>query len=160
MIYDLKGWQPAKEANIKENVKMNLDYYDNLPYTITLERGDEPDNIYWVARVLKLPHCLTDGHSPEDALAEIKEVKREWLETNICLGNEIPEPMLRQYSGQLRLRIQPSLHRALAQRAKIEEVSLNKYMNTLLAQGVGFLVGEQAATQYPVKAREKSSSKQ
>ena len=143
---------------MKEKVKMNLDYYDNLPYTITLERWDEPDKTYWVARVLELPHCLTDGYSPEDALAEIKEVKREWLETNICLGNEIPEPMLRQYSGQLRLRIQPSLHRALATRAKIEEVSLNKYMNTLLAQGVGYLVREHTAADYAVRKRKKPST--
>jgi predicted RNase H-like HicB family nuclease len=145
---------------MKEKVKMDLDYYDNLPYTITLERWDEPDNVYWVARVLELPHCLTDGYSPEDALAEIKEVKREWLETNLKLGNDIPGPMSKQYRGQLRLRIQPSLHRALAQRAKIEEVSLNKYMNTLLAQGVGFLVREQAAAEYPVKAKKKPPSKQ
>ena len=145
---------------MKEKVKMDLDYYDNLPYTITLERWDEPDKTYWVARVLELPHCLTDGYSPEDALAEIKEVKREWLETNLKLGNDIPEPMSRHYRGQLRLRIQPSLHRALAQRAKIEEVSLNKYMNTLLAQGVGYLVREQAAAQYPVKTRKKPSSRQ
>ena len=74
---------------MKEKVKMELDYYDNLPCTITLERWDEPDNVYWVARVLELPHCLTDGHSPEDALAEIKEVKREWLETNLKLGDDI-----------------------------------------------------------------------
>jgi predicted RNase H-like HicB family nuclease len=81
---------------MKEKEIMDLDYYDNLPYTITLERWDELDNIYWVARVLELPHCLTDGHSPEDALAEIKEVKREWLETNLKLGNGIPGPISRQ----------------------------------------------------------------
>lgn len=139
------------ERNIRD-----LDYFDRLPYTITIERWDEPDKTYWVARVLELPHCLTDGGTPEEALAEIKEVKREWLEANLKLGNAIPEPMSRQYSGQLRLRIQPSLHRALAQRAMIEEVSLNKYMNTLLAQGVGFVVREQAATEYRVKAGKKT----
>jgi predicted HicB family RNase H-like nuclease len=144
---------------VKEKVKMDLDYYDNLPYTITLERWDEPDNIYWVARVLELPHCLTDGLSQEAALAEIKEVKREWLEINLKFGNDIPEPMSKGYSGQLRLRIQPSLHRTLAQRAKIEEVSLNKYMNTLLAQGVGFLVREHAAAdKYTVKKKKKIPS--
>ena len=36
---------------MKEKVKTDLDYYNNLPYTITLERWDEPDNVYWVARV-------------------------------------------------------------------------------------------------------------
>jgi predicted RNase H-like HicB family nuclease len=143
---------------MKEKVKMDLDYYDNLPYTITLERWDEPDNIYWVARVLELPHCLTDGHSPEAALAEIKEVKREWLETNLKLGNGIPGPMSKQYRGQLRLRIQPSLHRALAQRAKIEEVSLNKYMNTLLAQGVGYLISEQVAADYTIRKKKKPAT--
>jgi predicted RNase H-like HicB family nuclease len=143
---------------MKIKAKMDLEYYDNLPYTITLERWDEPDKTYWVARVIELPHCLTDGGTPEEALAEIKDVKREWLETNLRLDNDIPEPMSKGYSGQLRLRIQPSLHRALATRAKIEEVSLNKYMNTLLAQGVGFMVKDKSTAEHPVKPRKKIPS--
>ena len=75
---------------MKEKQVKDLDYFDSLPYTITLERWDEPDKTYWVARVLELPHCLTDGGTPEEALAEMKEVKREWLEANLKLGNAIP----------------------------------------------------------------------
>jgi predicted RNase H-like HicB family nuclease len=117
-----------------------LDYYDSLPYNIVLEPGDDGDGAYWVARVVELPYCAIHGDTPEEALKEIKTVKREWLETSLEMGNEIPEPASRKYSGQIRLRLAPTLHKLLSERAGIEDISLNHYMNTLLAQSVGFPV--------------------
>ena len=121
----------------KRKIK-DLDYYDSLPYTIALEPWDDGGGAYWVARVVELPYCAIHGDTPEEALEEIKTVKREWLETSIELGNPIPEPVSREYSGQIRLRLAPSLHKLLSERAGIEDVSLNQYMNMLLAQSVGF----------------------
>jgi antitoxin HicB len=117
-----------------------LDYYDNLPYNIVLEPWDDGNGAYWVARVVELPYCAIHGDTPEQALKEIKIVKREWLETSLELGNLIPEPASRKYSGQIRLRLAPTLHKLLSERANIEDISLNQYMNTLLAQSVGFQV--------------------
>jgi antitoxin HicB len=118
----------------------DLDYYDSLPYSIALEPWDDGDGAYWVARVVELPYCAIHGDTPEQALEEIKAVKRDWLETSLELGNKIPQPASREYSGQIRLRLSPTLHKLLSERANIEDISLNQYMNMLLAQSVGFQV--------------------
>ncbi len=123
----------------------DLDYYDSLPYNIALEPWDDGDGPYWVARVVELPYCAIHGDTPEEALEEIKTVKREWLETSIELGNQIPGPVSREYSGQISLRLSPTLHKLLSERASIEDISLNQYMNTLLAQSVGFQVRDKAS---------------
>ncbi|NLL90439.1 MAG: toxin-antitoxin system HicB family antitoxin [Dehalococcoidales bacterium] len=42
-----------------------------------------------------------------------------------------------KYRGEIRVRMPPPLHQALAQRAASERVSLNQYMVTGLARAVG-----------------------
>jgi predicted RNase H-like HicB family nuclease len=116
----------------------DLDYYSKLPYTIVLEKYDD-QGTYWVARVLELPHCLIHGDTPEEALKEIEEVKMEWIESNLEDGLPVPEPQPHDYSGQIRLRIPPSLHRQLSYKAAIENVSLNQYMTAALAMSVGLV---------------------
>jgi antitoxin HicB len=117
-------------------MKKDLEYYAKLPYTIILEKGEGPGD-YWVARIAELPHCMIHGSTPEDALKEIEEVKIEWLESNLEDGLPIPEPTEHKYSGMIRVRMPPSLHRVLADRASVEDVSLNQYMVTALARAVG-----------------------
>ncbi len=114
----------------------NLEYYKKLPYTVIVERHDD-QGIYWVARVVELPHCLIHGDTPEEAIKEIEEVKLDWIKSNLEDGLPIPEPTSTKYSGEIRVRMPPSLHQALAQRAACEGVSLNQYMVTGLARAVG-----------------------
>ncbi|MBI2832521.1 MAG: type II toxin-antitoxin system HicB family antitoxin [Chloroflexi bacterium] len=67
------------------------DYYSSLPYNIIVEQWDDGEGPYWVARVVELPHCLIHGETPEEAIREIEEVKREWIKSNLERGLEIPE---------------------------------------------------------------------
>lgn len=121
-----------------ENVtKKDIEYYSNLPYTIILERWDDGTGPYWVARIAELPHCLIHGDTPEEAVKDIEEVKRDWIKSNLERGLPVPEPKPRRYSGQIRLRISPSLHKLLAYRAETEGISLNQYMATVLAVSAG-----------------------
>jgi antitoxin HicB len=113
----------------------NLEYYLELPYTITLKRGTGEEGKYWVARVLELPHCMTHGSTPEEALRDIEDAKREWLQSNLEDGLSIPEPT--RYSGQYHLRMSPSLHEALVLKSNSEDISLNQFMITALARAVG-----------------------
>lgn len=119
-------------------MKKDLEYYSKLSYTIVLEKYED-QGTYWVARVLELPHCLIHGNTPEEALKEIQEVKNEWIESNLedDLPIPEPEPESHEYSGQIRLRIPPSLHRQLSYKAAIEDVSLNQYMTAALARSIG-----------------------
>jgi antitoxin HicB len=119
----------------------NLDYYAKLPYTVILERHDD-QGIYWVAKVAELPHCLIHGNTPEEAVKEIEEVKMDWIQSNLEDGLPIPEPTSRKYSGEIRVRMPPSLHQLLAQRASNEGVSLNQYMVAGLARAVGLDEGK------------------
>ena len=120
-----------------KNIEKDLEYYTKLPYNIIVEMWDDGKGPYWVARIAELPHCLIHGDTPGEAIAEIEEVKRDWIKSNLERGLKIPEPIPRRHSGQIRLRIPPSLHKLLSDRAAIEGISLNQYMVTALARSVG-----------------------
>ena len=121
-----------------KNIEKDLEYYTKLPYNIIVEMWDDGEGPYWVARIAELPHCLIHGDTPEEAIAEIEEVKREWIKSNLERGLKIPEPIPHKHSGQISLRIPPSLHRLLSDRAAVEGVSLNQYMTAALAKSVGW----------------------
>lgn len=122
---------------IKDKIEKKLEYYAKLPYTVIVEQWDEDKGPYWVARIAELPHCLIHADTPEQAVKEIQEVKIDWIESNLKRGLAIPEPRSHKYSGQIRLRISPSLHKLLTYRAESEGMSLNQYMSTTLAMSVG-----------------------
>jgi antitoxin HicB len=117
-------------------IKKDLEYYANLPYNIIVEMWNDGKGPYWVARIAELPHCLIHGDTPEEAIAEIEEVKRDWIKSNLKRGLKIPEPIPHKHSGQISLRIPPFLHRLLSDRAAVEGVSLNQYMTAALAKSV------------------------
>jgi antitoxin HicB len=122
---------------IKGNKEKELEYYAKLPYTVIIEQWDDGEGPYWVARIAELPHCVIHADTPEEVIREIQEVKVDWIKSNLQRGLRIPEPRPRKYSGQIRLRISPSLHKLLAYRAETERMSLNQYMATALATSVG-----------------------
>jgi predicted RNase H-like HicB family nuclease len=126
------------KMNLEMDMKKSLEYYEKLPYHIILEPWDDGQGVYWVARVAELPHCLIHGDTPEEAIREIEDVKRDWIKSNLERGLKIPEPISRKYSGQISLRIPPSLHKLLSDIATVQEISLNQFMATALAREAGF----------------------
>ena len=122
---------------VKGNIEKNIKYYEGLPYNVIVEQWNDGKGPYWVARIAELPHCLISADTPEEAVKEIQEVKIDWIKSNLERGLPVPEPRTRKYSGQIRLRISPSLHRLLSYRAELEGMSLNQYMATSLATSVG-----------------------
>ena len=82
---------------------------------------------------------MTDGATPEEALENIEDAKRLWIETLIEDGFDIPEPaQSREYSGKLLLRMPKSLHERLAINASREGTSLNQYVVSRLS-GAGLV---------------------
>lgn len=142
-------------------MKKSLEYYEKLPYHIILEPWDDGGGVYWVARIAELPHCLIHGDTPEEAIKEIEEVKKDWIKSNLNRGLKIPEPVSRKYSGQISLRIPPSLHKLLSDIAAVQEVSLNQFMTTALARETGFhLEAVEAKTKRDkIYVRDKASDK-
>jgi len=55
--------------------------------------------IYWsveddtfIAEVPELPGCMADGKTYREALENVEQVIREWIETATELGRSVPEP--------------------------------------------------------------------
>jgi predicted RNase H-like HicB family nuclease len=121
-----------------KDFESQVEHYAQLPYTTIVEKWDDGNGVYFVARVLELEGCMMTGNTPEEALAELESVKPEWIETHLELGNKMPEPLAsRRYSGKIVLRVPSSLHASLTQLAELEGVSLNQYMVSRLAGAVG-----------------------
>jgi antitoxin HicB len=137
----------AKTQN-KNDIEKKIEYYSILPYSVIIEQLDDGTGPYWVARIAELPHCLIHAGTAEEAAKEIQEVKMDWIKSNLERGLPVPEPRPRNYSGQIRLRISPSLHRLLSEKAEIEGVSLNQYMATTLAISAGAVRDRPLTVQY------------
>ena len=103
-----------------------------------IEKEDDGRGVYYVARIIELPHLLMTGATPEEAIEELESVKREWIELYLKLGNKMPEPLRsRKYSGKVILRLPPSLHETLVKIAKLEGISFNQHMVSVLARSAG-----------------------
>jgi predicted RNase H-like HicB family nuclease len=135
---------------MKKDFTEQVKYYCSLPYQVVIEKWDDGRGVYYVARVIELPDLFMTGATPEEAVAELESVKREWIETNLELGNKMPEPLSsHKYSGSIVLRIPSSLHETLARISQMEGVSLNQYMVSALSRVVGrdeVLIKERKAT--------------
>ena len=106
-----------------------LEYYLSLPYPVQLSHQIEDDDEYWFAEILDLPGCMADGANPNEAMENLEDAKRLWVETQIEDGYEVPEPVQpNEYSGKFLLRMPKSLHYRLAIQAKREGVSLNQHV--------------------------------
>jgi len=126
-----------KSQIVDKDLKSKVNHYANLPYTYAIERRDD-QGTYYVARIVELPDLFMTGDTPAEAVGELESVKEEWIQTYLELGNKMPRPLKsRNYKGNYPLRMQPSLHEALAFRAELEGVSINQYMVSALSRTVG-----------------------
>ncbi|MEG6617365.1 type II toxin-antitoxin system HicB family antitoxin [Peptococcaceae bacterium 1198_IL3148] len=115
----------------------DLKYYESLNYEIKIRKLTEEEGGGWFVEIPLLPGCMSDGETVEEAIANIVDAKKSWIKTCLELGRDVPEPTTDDFSGQLRLRMPKSLHKALSEKAKAENVSLNQLIIYQLAQGVG-----------------------
>ncbi|MDD4877243.1 MAG: toxin-antitoxin system HicB family antitoxin [Dehalococcoidales bacterium] len=126
----------------KIDIEKQVEYYMNLPYTMTIKYRSEQGG-YYVAGYVELPDLTMTGDTLEEAVKELLSEREDWFETCLKLGVKIPLPVeTPKYSGEIRVRMPPSLHQLLAQRAANEGVSLNQYMVTGLARTVGLDEGQ------------------
>ena len=117
-------------------VKRNkLNEYLSRPYTRELIKNEDGT---WFARVMELKGCMTEGNTKEEALKNLDDAMKGWIEVAIEDRESIPEPLeSRSFSGKFVIRVPRTMHRDLAKRAEIEGVSLNQFVVTALAKEVG-----------------------
>jgi antitoxin HicB len=98
----------------------------------------DEDGVF-IASIPELEGCFADGDTVEDALANLNQVLRDWLEIALEERARIPEPRRQDdqlYSGRFSVRVPRSLHRRLSLRAEAEGASLNQFVGVLLAQSI------------------------
>jgi antitoxin HicB len=107
-----------------------LEHYLALNYHYTVSQDEDGD---YVAEVQELSGCIADGETANEAIVNLREAMKSWIESRMEAGFSIPEPRSSdEYSGKVLLRMPKSLHRRLAQQAEIEGVSMNQYVVSLL----------------------------
>ena len=110
-----------------------LNDYMEMPYRMEIIEDKEEGG--FVAFYPDLPGCITCGETVEIAVANALDAKKAWLQAALEDGIEIHEPdSLEEYSGQFKLRMPRSLHRALAEHSRQEGISMNQYCVYLLAK--------------------------
>jgi len=85
-----------------------------------------------------VPGCISDGETPEEAIANGRDALKSALLTMKEFRDPIPKPgRTSTSSGQWRQRVPKSLHSRLAARARREGVSLNTLVTAMIAEGLG-----------------------
>ena len=126
--------------------------YLERPYTRMLV--PDPEDGGFVAEVLELPGCLSQGDTPEEAYANLEEAMAGWIAVSLEAGHAIPEPIgASEYSGRFALRISSELHRQAALRAMREGISLNQWIALAMAEKVSGEREAGAPAQYEVSRR-------
>lgn len=123
----------------------SLDDYLALPYRIVLVHDhDEEDGVEgWVAEVEELPGCMSQGSTPEEAVAGIRDAMAGWISVALEDEKAIPEPRADQsHSGRFLTRMPATLHAQIAQEAEWEGVSLNQFVVSALAGAVAWRHGD------------------
>jgi predicted RNase H-like HicB family nuclease len=70
-----------------------LEQYLTLPYTaIVTPDEDMSGEPCYRAEHPQLPGCMSHGKTPEEAIQNLEDAKRLYIETRLELGAEIPEP--------------------------------------------------------------------
>lgn len=113
--------------------------FDPEAYTLTIRKENVDGDILFVGRVAELQDVTAYEESYEeahsillDAISSLKQIADE--------QNRIfPAPFETEdeYSGRVTLRFTKSLHKSASVMAEREGVSLNQFLNTIVAEAVG-----------------------
>lgn len=108
---------------------MTSDSPDHYTYRVSWS----PEDKEHVGTVAEFPSLSWLADDPTEALNGIRSVVRDVVSDLEDAGEPIPSPLAdRNFSGEFRLRIPPSLHRALSIEAAEEGVSLNRLISARL----------------------------
>ena len=108
------------------------------PYRVELIEEADGERC-WVARSESLKGCIGTGDTPEEAAKELEENEVAWLETAQEYGTKIPAvpyERVESFSGKFTVRVSSYVHKAAAEEAKKQGVSLNQFINDAIVNYV------------------------
>ncbi len=118
---------------------------DPHAYNITIRRSVFEGEVLYEARVKELPDLAEYGESYEEAYDLAIDTIETAAEAFADQGRAFPQATVpvEDYSGRVTLRLSRSLHRALAETAEDEGVSLNQHLVNVLSYYSGFAANKQ-----------------
>src|SRR3990172_10098536 len=83
----------------------------------------------YLAEVLELPGCISEGETPDEAIENLEDAMRGWLQVALEDGQRISEPLeAGEYNGRILLRVPRSVHARCVRLAGADGVSLNQWL--------------------------------
>ena len=119
-----------------------LEEYRALPYRIVLTPDeDEEGRRGFVAEVVELPGCMSQGATPNEAVEGVRDAMAGWISVALEDGRDIPEPGEHEerYSGKFLVRMPRGLHASLARTADAEGVSINQFVVSVVSGACGWM---------------------
>ena len=115
--------------------RKDFKYLMSLDYGIVTYKEKYGNEEYFVAEIPELKGCSAHGNTVEEAIEELKKAKEAWIKSALADGEVIPLPEeYEEFSGKLILRINPRVHKKIAQAAEREKVSLNGWLNKAIQE--------------------------
>ena len=71
----------------------------SLKYPVLISPLSAEDGGGFIATVPDLPGCMSDGETPQEALANAEDAIESWLEAARDLGRDIPSPSRHAANG-------------------------------------------------------------
>ena len=71
-----------------------------LDYPVLIEPLAAEDGDGFLATVPDLPGCMSDGETPEEALANVRDAIVSWIDEARSLGRAIPKPSQRHVAAE------------------------------------------------------------
>jgi predicted RNase H-like HicB family nuclease len=71
-----------------------------LDYCVLIEPLAQEDGGGFVATAPDLPGCMSDGETPEDALAQVQDAIAAWIDEARALGRLVPKPSQRHVAAE------------------------------------------------------------
>jgi antitoxin HicB len=103
--------------------------------------------------ILEFPGCIATGETASETLARLEDVAESWLESMLARGQPVPEPLeANDYSGKLVLRLPRSTHQRAALAARLDNISLNSFIQNCVAEQLGMRRALQVTTVHSVHA--------
>jgi antitoxin HicB len=72
----------------------------NLDYPVFIEPLPSEDGGGFIATAPDLPGCMSDGETPEEALANVRDAITAWVEEARALGRSVPKPSQRHVAAE------------------------------------------------------------
>lgn len=113
--------------------------FDPNSYTITIRRETVDGDPMYVGYVAEFPNI----QAFEDTFEEARSILIDAIQTLYQVaeenGQSMPSPRKdeTEFSGRITLRMPKSLHRQVAALAELDDVSLNQYLLSAIAQQIG-----------------------